>query len=112
MTADPLGDWWRHPIKVERLTGTGAYGDTFAPADDPLPLGFIDDRRRMVRDSSGSEVVSETTVALPITTPDVPPGSLVTLPATHGGRQATVLAVSRHDGGGQPTPDHLELALT
>lgn len=112
MTTDPLADWWRHQITIERLTGTGAFGDEYDEPEDPIPLGFIDDRRRMVRDADGNEVVSETTVMLPIGTAEVPLGSRVTLPAAFGARESTVLAVSRHDGGGQPTPDHLELALT
>lgn len=107
---DPLAAWWRHTVQVERLDGTGAYGDVYLTAT--AALCAIDDRRRMVRDATGTETVSETTILLPLTTADVPLGSRVTLPASHGGRTATVLAVSRHDSGGMPTPNHLELALT
>lgn len=104
-----LAQWWRHPVTIARLLGSGPYGDTYAP--ETTHDGWIDDRRRLVRDATGTEVVSETTVLLPITTPDVPLNSTVTLPAAYGGRTTHVLAVSRHDGAGLPTPDHLELSL-
>lgn len=110
MSVDPLAGWWRHQITIARYTGTGAYGDVW---DSPTTeLGAIEDRRRMIRSSNGQQAVSSTTVYLPLSTPDVPLGSNVTLPAAFGARVATVLQVSRHDGGGQPTPDHLEIALT
>lgn len=109
MSVDLLGPWWVHPVTIERLAGKGAYGEKLAA---PVTVtGFIDDRRRMVRNGAGSEVMSETTVLLPITTPDVPLGSKVTLPAAFGNRESRVLSAARHDGGGLPTPDHLELAL-
>lgn len=106
---DPLASWWRHEVSVARYTGVGAYGDQFAT---PVPYtGTVEDSRRLVRGPDGEQLTSSTTVRLPIDTPDIPLGSIVFLPA-FGGRAATVLAVSRHHGGGQPTPDHLELALT
>lgn len=106
---DPLADWWRHEIVIERLASTGAYGDLFdAPA---IVHGAVDDTRRLVLDATGNQVISETTVALPWSVADVPPRSLVTLPAAFGGRRTRVIAVKRADGGGQPTPDHLELNL-
>lgn len=106
---DPLAEWWRHEVSVQRWLGTSAYGDVYDPAT--LHMGAVDEKRRLVRDKTGAEVVSETTVRFPATTAAVPPGSLVTLPAAYGGRTSVVIAASRHDGGGQPTPDHLELAL-
>lgn len=109
MVSDPLAAWWRHPVLIERLTGTGPYGDVY---DTPVQhLAAVDDRRRLIRSASGEEVVAETTVLLPATTADVPLDSRVTLPPTFGSRTTTVLASSRHDSGGLPTPDHLELAL-
>lgn len=106
---DALSAWWVHTVTIQRKTGEGAFGDHY---DEPATLrGFVDDRRRLVRDGDGNETVSESTVLLPIDTAHVPLGSQVTLPATFGSRTSTVLAISRHDGGGQPTPDHLELAL-
>ncbi|NAE18077.1 hypothetical protein [Enterococcus hirae] len=107
--SDPLAPWWRHEVVLERLLGSGPYGDKWA--DPETVHGAVDDRRRLVRDGTGSEVVSETTVLLSIVTADVPLGSRVTLPATFGERTSTVLSAARHDSGGLPTPDHLELAL-
>lgn len=110
MTIDPLSDWWVHTVDVERFAGAGSEGDTWGDVDAGLPC-FISDKRRLVRSSTGEQVVSETTVLFPKTTADVPVDSRITLPALFGGRTSTVLSVSRHDGGGLPTPDHLEVAI-
>lgn len=110
MAGDLLAAWWRHPVTIARLTGSGPYGETWA--EPTAHRAWVDDTRRMVRDATGTEVVSETTVLLPAFTALVPVGSLLTLPAAFGAREARVLAVTRHDGAGLPTPDHLELALT
>jgi hypothetical protein len=107
---DPLAQWWVHTTDVQRFTGAGPDGDTWDATDTALPC-FISDKRRLVRASTGEQVVSETTVLYPKSTPDIPIDSLVTLPALFGGRTSNVLSVSRHDGGGLPTPDHLEVAL-
>lgn len=106
---DPLAQWWRHPVTIERLTGASVHGDQYAAGEDAT--GFIDDRTRMVRDAGGDEVVSQTTVLLPKGTANVPLGSYVTLPAAFDTRRARVIAASRHDGAGLATPDHLELSL-
>lgn len=95
----------RHTVTVEALTGEGPFGPTFG---DPVEVRcFVDERRQFVRDNEGSEVVSSTTVYMPLNT-TCPVGSKVTA----NGRTATVLASSRRDGGGLPTPDHLEVNLT
>lgn len=109
MTADPLGAWFTHSMAVERFTGTGPYGDAYTAAT--TELAAVDDSTKLIRGADGSDVVSSTRIFLPSTTVYVPPGSRVTLPAIYGSRRTIVLAVSVHDGGGQPTPDHVELAL-
>ena len=107
--SDPLAAWWRHPVTVKRWQGEGAYGPVY---DTPtIESGYISGRTRMVRDKTGAEVVSSATIALPRDTPPIQPGSLVTLPPSHGGRTALVLTVAVGDGGGQPTPDHIELGI-
>lgn len=104
----PLDVWWRHPVTVERYTGRGAYGAQYAA---PVTLmAAIDDRNQRVLNGSGQEVTAATTVLLPIETAAVALESRVTLPAAFSGRRLTVISVSRHDSGGQPTPDHLELS--
>lgn len=109
MTVDPLAKHWGHVVTVRRLTGEGSYGPIFAPAT--IESAAIDDSSRMVRDASGAEVVSSTTVAMPKGTEYIPAGSEVTLPPSHGGRTARVTAVQVADGGGLPTPDHLAINL-
>lgn len=104
---DPLSAWWVHPVVVERLTGTGAYGDKFAAG--VTYLGFAEDKIQQVRDTQGNEVTSTGTVAFPASVADIPPGSRVTLPS---GRKATVITFARATAGPLPTPNHLELTLT
>ncbi|MEV4457014.1 hypothetical protein [Microbispora sp. NPDC049633] len=97
----------RHTVTIRPLLGEGSFGPKHG---DPVtvPRCFVDEKRRLVRGPTGSEVVSEATVYAPRGTV-CPVGSLVTLPS---GRKASALAVGDLDGGGLPTPDHLEIALT
>jgi hypothetical protein len=96
----------RHEVTVEAFRGDGARGPVYGP---PATVRcFVDDQRRRVRDSGGNEVVSSTTVRTLLGV-DAPAGSRVTLA---DGREATVIQALRRDGGGLPTPDHLELVLT
>lgn len=67
---------------------------------------FREDKRRMVRDATGTEVTSETTIYCPPGT-TVTPESRVTV----GGRTTTVITVADHDTNGLPTPDHVEVNL-
>lgn len=94
-----------HTVLIESYVGESAVGPIFgAPTTVPC---FVDDKRRKVRSAVGDEVISETTVYCQLDV-DAPVDSRVTV----NGRQALVLVSSRRDGGGLPTPDHLELALT
>ena len=106
---DPLARWWRHEIVVEPYLGTGAYGDRFGPQF--TVLAAIDDKTRQVVDSNGVETVSQTTVVFPRPVGYIQPGSKMTLPTTHGGRTSHVIACRVADGGGLPTPDHVEVNL-
>lgn len=97
---------YRHRIKVQRHEGEGAYGPVYA---EPVTLkGLVEDEVRLVRDRTGAEVVSSTSVILPPSTADIPAESLVTVPS---GRTTRVIIAARADGAGLPTPDHLELFL-
>lgn len=49
-------------VKVQTRSGGGSYGDTLADAVTVRCL--VDETRRMVRDSSGQQVVSEATLTL------------------------------------------------
>ena len=95
----------RHSAVIERYQGAGPAGPLFGP---PVQVRcFADDQRRMIRGDNGTEVVSTATLYCPLGTV-APPESRVSV----NDRTATVLAAYRRDGGGLPTPDHLELALT
>lgn len=107
---DPLASWWVHTTDVARFAGDGPEGDSYDTTQTAVPC-FVSEKRALVRAPNGEQVVAETTVYYPKTTADIPPGSLVTVGAPFTARTSTVLATSRHDGGGQPTPDHLEVAL-
>lgn len=95
----------RHEVTVEAYLGDSAYGPQY---DDPATVRcMIDDRRHLVRNANGDEVTSETTLYVGNLDANIPPESRVTV----NGRTTTVLSVSRHDGAGLPTPDHLEIAV-
>jgi hypothetical protein len=95
----------RHSIVVEPFLGQGGNGPTYGPA--VTVRCFRDDARRRVRDAAGEQVISETTCYCPPGTV-APPLSRVTV----AGRVAYVITAKVRDGGGLPTPDHLEVALT
>lgn len=95
----------RHTAVIEPYEGSGGLGDVYG---DPVTVrGFADDKRRLVRDATGEQVVSETTFYCRLDTV-APPGSRVTV----NGRTVHVIQALRRDGGGLPTPDHLEVVLT
>lgn len=98
-----------HTVTVRPYLGIGPYGEVFG---DPVVVRrtFVEDRRRLVRSSTGEEVVSETTVrARPQV--HIPVGSLVTVWAgTSAERTARALTSARYD---HPSSwSHVEVALT
>lgn len=106
---DPLAAWWRHSVVIAPFLGAGSYGDEWG---ETFTVGAaIDDTARQVADGDGVEVTATTTVVVPVTVGYVRPGSKVTLPATHGSRTIHVVSCRVASGGGQPTPDHVELYL-
>ncbi|MEO3860871.1 hypothetical protein [Acrocarpospora sp. B8E8] len=95
-----------HEVSVEPFAGAGAFGDTFGPA--VTRSGFMEEKRRKIRDKNGAEVVSNSTFYTQLDhVADFPVGSRV----TYAGRASTVLEAKRHDGGGLPLPSHLEVLL-
>lgn len=102
-----LDEFYIHTVTVETFGGTGAYGDVYsAPVDVP---GWLEDKRRIVRNKDGQEVVSSSMFMcdnqhLDKFTPD----SRVTLPR----RQAFVIGVADFNSGAMDLPDHLEIDLT
>lgn len=92
-------------IEVEPYLGSGTYGDSYGP---PVTVrAIVDDKRKLVRSASGEQVVAETTLVCPLSSPDIPTDSRVTL----RGRTTTVITVSRLDGHDLPVPSHLEVSL-
>lgn len=97
----------RHTASVEPLIGSGAYGETYAAAR-PVQC-FAEDKRQLVRNPAGDEVVSETTLYCRLVhDADFPLDSRVSV----NGRVAYVLRVARHDDGGLGAWQHLEVSLT
>lgn len=93
----------RHQVEVERRTDGGPYGPGF---EAPVTVRCMaDEQVRQVRSPSGAEVVSSLTLHCAPDTDEIPGGSRV----TYRGRVSTVISSHRRDGGGLPTPDHLEV---
>lgn len=106
---DPLADWWVHDVTISRYLGDTAYGPQYA---DPVTVrGFVHDGTKLVAGTTGEQVASSAQVALPAGLDYIPVQSEVTLPAQFGARTSTVILSAVADGGGQPTPDHVELSL-
>lgn len=95
----------RHRITVEAYEGSGAYGPVYA--DAVTVRAFLDAKTRLVRSPDGDEVTSTSTAYCRLATV-CPAKSRVTLP---DGRATVVIAALERDGGGLPTPDHLEVQL-
>lgn len=107
--SDPLAGFWVHPCVVRRRVAGGRYGETFA---EPVTVtGFVEDGQKLVTGAGGKQLTSSARVAFPAGTAAIPLDSEVTLPALFGGRTCAVIATAVGDAGGQPTPNHLEIAL-
>ena len=94
----------RHEALVEPYLGAGPAGDAYGPGI--VQRCFAEPKRRRVRSQTGNLVVAHTTVWFK---PDVevPTGSRVTVL----GQTGTVISADLRDGGGLPTPDHIEVVL-
>lgn len=104
MVTDPLAAFYVHTVTVEPLEQQGPEGDVFGTA---YPLRcFAAAKARLIRGTTGDMVTSDTTITAATSTPNIPVGSRITLP---DGSPTTVLRLSRADGGGLPTPDHVEI---
>lgn len=94
-----------HTVTVEAYAGTGTQGPTYA-----LPVttrAYVEDKRRLVPGPGGDQVVSSTTVYLPLS-------GLAAIPAqsrvTVNGAARTVVAATRYEHS-SPTPNHWEVLL-
>lgn len=106
MARDPLAMWWRMPVEVRRLIGSGPYGDTFD--NDTQILGKLRSGNRLIRDATGAQVVSSSGAAFPVDTDTIPVGSQARLPS---GGWRTVIAEARHQTGTGKTPDYYSIDL-
>jgi hypothetical protein len=95
-----------HTVSVQPFTGNRSHGPTYGPSiTHPC---FIEHGNQLILSKEGKEIVATSTVYLPLAAEsDFPIDSLVTV----NGRPSTVVDVKRRDGGGLPTPDHLEVIL-
>jgi len=95
----------RHEVTIAPYLGDTSKGPRYGPG--VVARCFVDEQTRGVRSPAGEQVTSTSTVyAAPGTA--APPFSLVTLPS---GRVAKVIQTLNRDGGGLPTPDHVEIQL-
>jgi hypothetical protein len=95
----------RHQVTVQPQLGEGSAGDVYGGA---VPVRcFRDERRRMVRNPQGQEVVSEVTLLCRLRYANVfTPDAKVLL---DDGREVFVMQVSRRDDSGLGAWQHLEV---
>jgi len=107
-TGELLEGFWVHTVTVKARNGSTGLGPTYT---DPATVAcFVEDKRRLVRDADGAQVVSETTLYAPTGAADtLTVGALVTLPS---GRIATIITTATLTSGELDLPDHVEAALT
>lgn len=97
-----------HRVTVEAYEGDTAYEPVYAA---PVTVRcLLEQKTRTVRNKQGQEVVSSGTfyARLDEALAVCPTESRVTLP---DGSTTLVIAALPRDGGGLPTPDHLEVQL-
>jgi len=97
----------RHQVTAEEYLGDTSKGPKYGPpvVIDPC---FVDEQTRSVRTPGGEQVTSTSTVYTDPGTALLPQFSRVMLPS---GRVTTVIQTKNRDGGGLPTPDHVEIQL-
>jgi len=94
-----------HEVVVRRYLGAGATGPRYAAAET-LPC-LVEDKRRLVRDTNGREVLSSTTFRCMPDIVEIPVESEVDV----FGRTTTVIVSARQQADPLPTPDHWEVSL-
>lgn len=102
--------FYPHQVTIKPLVGAGGLGSSFGA---PFTASAeVKDEKRLVRDRDGAEVVSSSTVTVPLET-NCPVGSMVTVwPGTEAERTAKVLSVGHNDNADVPLDDYLVLWLT
>lgn len=108
MSVYDLADWYVHTAQVEMFLGTNGYGEDIFAAP-VVVVCFLDEARKLVRDKTGAQVVSENTLATyPVSAPLFTPDSRVTV----NGAESRVIKTKTGDSGALDLPDHIEVALT
>jgi len=113
VSADDLEEFYVHTVTVEPFLGTSGYGeDLFAPAVTLSPDTdngvFLDDSRHLVRDATGEQVVSESTLyTYPAAAALFNPGARVTA----NGVVSRVIRSNLNDSGTLDLPDHVAVSL-
>lgn len=102
-----LAGFWVHTATVETLLGAGAYGDQFA-APVTVPC-FAEAARKVVRQTSGEQVVSESTVYCDVSYAAL---FLTDSKVTVSGATARVIRTNTNDSAGLQLPDHVVVNLT
>ncbi|MDQ0894429.1 hypothetical protein [Agromyces ramosus] len=112
MSASELDEFYVHALTVETFQGTNGYGEDIfaAPVVLTPPTGcFIEPKRRLVRSSTGEQVVSETTVyTYPANAALFAPSSRVTI----NGTVSRVIVTAPFESGDLDLPDHVVINLT
>lgn len=96
-----------HVAAVETLTGSGAFGESYAPAVNVAC--YADDGYHLVRNKVGDEVVSQTVIYAPIASAS---SFAVDSRVTVNARVATVISVNAREVGSLSVPAHVEVHLT
>lgn len=104
---DPLALFWTIPVTVRRLTGSGPYGDQYAPAT--VETGRLSRKTRLVRTSTGEETVASARWSGPHDTTPIPPGSLVAFDGET--RERRVIASGPAEAIAGITPDHYRMDI-
>jgi len=104
---DPF--FYPHTVSIRNARPAGGMGTGYAA---PRPVNAeVKDEQRLVRGADGREIVSSSSVTVPISE-HVPVGSLVTVwPGTAREREASVLAVSADENGVDDLDSFLVLSL-
>jgi hypothetical protein len=104
---DPF--WYPHTVSIRNAKPSGGMGTGYDAAR--TVRAEVKDEQRLVRNAAGAEVVSSSSVTVPIAQ-HVPVGSLVTVwPGSARERQAEVLAVGVDENGLDDLDSFLVLSL-
>ncbi|WP_341266969.1 hypothetical protein [Gordonia malaquae] len=103
--------FFTRPLLVRRLIGTGPYGAKHVDESSAETVKCrLRHENRLVRDSTGEEVVSRSQASMSVDIGTIPPGSLVQVPGETSWR--TTIAEDRHVGGFDQSPDYYSIEIS